>query len=65
GLYPNQSAWLGWTGYLDESGRNVVYYFNVDDDTGEKLDFSPAWTERKRTAFLRRLNKIWNSSRRS
>lgn len=44
GLYPNQSAWLGWTGYFDEIGRNVVYYSNVDDDTGEKLDFSPAWT---------------------
>lgn len=44
GLYPNQSGWLGWTGYFDEIGRNVVYYYNIDDDTGEKLDFSPAWT---------------------
>lgn len=44
GLYPNQSAWLGWTGYFDEIDRNVVYYLNTDDDTGEKLDFSPAWT---------------------
>lgn len=44
GLFPNQSAWLGWRGYFDEIDRNIVYYRNTDADTGEKLDFSPAWT---------------------
>jgi len=37
GLYPNQSAWLGWTGYFDEIDRNVVYFMNKDNDTGEKI----------------------------
>jgi len=37
GLYPNQSAWLGWVGYFDEIGRNVVYFLNKDNDTGEKI----------------------------
>jgi len=37
GLYPNQSAWLGWVGYFDEIDRNVVYFTNKDNDTGEKL----------------------------
>lgn len=37
GLYPNQSAWLGWTGYFEKLNRNVVYFTNKDDDTGEKL----------------------------
>lgn len=38
GLYPNQSAWLGWSGYFDEIDRNVVYFTNKDNDTGEKLE---------------------------
>lgn len=37
GLYPNQSAWLGWVGYFDEIDRNVVYFLNKDNDTGEKI----------------------------
>lgn len=38
GLYPNQSGWLGWVGYFDEIDRNVVYFLNKDNDTGEKID---------------------------
>lgn len=38
GLYPNQSAWLGWTGYFDELDRNIVYFMNKDSDTGEKIE---------------------------
>ncbi len=37
GLYPNQSTWLGWVGYFDEIDRNVVYFLNKDNDTGEKI----------------------------
>ena len=37
GLYPNQSAWLGWVGYFADIDRNVVYFLNKDNDTGEKL----------------------------
>ncbi len=45
GLYPNQSAWLGWVGYFDEIDRNVVYYTNKDNDTGEKItDMNAAFT---------------------
>ncbi|MBR3873884.1 MAG: alkaline phosphatase family protein [Clostridia bacterium] len=41
GLYPNQSAWLGWVGYFAEIDRNVVYFFNRDNDTQETIrDFS-------------------------
>jgi len=38
GLYPNQSAWLGWTGYFEALDRNVVYFLNKDYDTGEKIE---------------------------
>lgn len=38
GLYPNQSAWLGWVGYFPSIDRNVVYYTNKDNDTGEKIE---------------------------
>jgi len=44
GLYPNQSGWLGWTGYFDELDRNVVYFFNTDYQTKEKLPFNAAET---------------------
>lgn len=37
GLYPNQSAWLGWTGYFPALDRNVVYFLNKDYDTGEEI----------------------------
>lgn len=37
GLFPNQSAWLGWTGYFREVDRNLVYFWNQDADTGEPL----------------------------
>lgn len=38
GLFPNQSAWLGWTGYFEEIDRNVLYFLNEDSDTGEKIE---------------------------
>ena len=38
GLYPNQSAWLGWTGYFPQLDRNIVYYLNKDNDTQEKIE---------------------------
>lgn len=44
GLFPNQSAWLGWTGYFEEIDRNVVYFLNTDGDTDEQLDFNAANT---------------------
>ncbi|MDE7294620.1 MAG: alkaline phosphatase family protein [Oscillospiraceae bacterium] len=44
GLFPNQSGWLGWSGYFDEIDRNVVYFWNIDNDTAEKLTENAAWT---------------------
>ena len=44
GLFPNQSAWLGWTGYFKELDRNIVYFFSADNDTGEQLNFDVANT---------------------
>lgn len=44
GLFPNQSGWLGWTGYFDKIDRNIVYFFSIDDDTGEQLDYNVAHT---------------------
>ena len=45
GLTPNQSAWLGWVGYFPQVGRNIVYYWNVDNDTGEEMkDRNVPWT---------------------
>lgn len=44
GLYPNQSAWLGWTGYFSEIGRNVVYYSSTDAETKEPLGYDAAHT---------------------
>lgn len=41
GLYPNQSAWLGWVGYFAEIDRNVVYFFNKDNDTQETIEDDP------------------------
>lgn len=38
GLYPNQSAWLGWTGYFPEIEKNVIYFWNIDTDTGDPVD---------------------------
>lgn len=44
GLFPVQTAWLGWTGYFPEIGRNVVYFLNQDFDTDEKIEGeSIAW----------------------
>lgn len=37
GLFPCQSAWLGWTGYFQEIDRNVFYFWNMDADTMEKI----------------------------
>lgn len=38
GLFPNQSAWLGWTGYFPQIDRNIIYFWSVDNDTGEKIE---------------------------
>ena len=44
GLFPVQTAWLGWTGYFPEVGRNVVYFLNQDFDTDERVEGeSIAW----------------------
>ncbi len=44
GLFPVQSAWLGWTGYFPDVGRNVVYFLNQDFDTDERIEGeSIAW----------------------
>lgn len=37
GMTPNQSGWLGWVGYFPQVDRNIVYYWNVDNDTGERM----------------------------
>lgn len=44
GLFPAQSAWLGWTGYFPEVDKNVVYFLNQDFDTDERIEGeSVAW----------------------
>lgn len=44
GLFPVQSAWLGWTGYFPEVDKNVVYFLNRDFDTDEQIEGeSIAW----------------------
>ncbi|MDE6030492.1 MAG: phosphodiesterase, partial [Oscillospiraceae bacterium] len=44
GLFPVQSAWLGWTGYFPEVDMNVVYFLNQDFDTDEQIEGeSIAW----------------------
>jgi len=53
GLFPNQSAWLGWTGYFEEIDKNVVYFLNVDNDTKEPItDFNVANTFLPYTSIL-------------
>lgn len=45
GLFPAQSAWLGWSGYFPEVDKNVVYFLNRDFDTDEQIEGeSIAWT---------------------
>lgn len=45
GLTPNQSCWLGWVGYFPQVDRNIVYYWNADNDTGEEMkDCNVPWT---------------------
>lgn len=39
GLYPVQTAWLGWTGYFKGIDRNVEYFSNKDFDTEEPIEF--------------------------
>lgn len=44
GLFPVQTAWLGWTGYFPELDKNVVYFRNQDFDTDEPIEGeSAAW----------------------
>lgn len=38
GLYPSQTAWLGWTGYFKELDKNVEYFTNKDFDTDQVID---------------------------
>lgn len=45
GLTPNRSGWLGWVGYFPQVDRNVVYYWNADNDTGEAIrECNVPWT---------------------
>ena len=44
GLYPNQTAWLGWEGYFKEIDKNVVYFLNTDQQKNIAADFNVAWT---------------------
>ncbi len=39
GLYPVQTAWLGWTGYFKDLDKNVEYFTNKDFDTEEPIEF--------------------------
>lgn len=56
GLFPVQSAWLGWTGYFPEIDRNVEYFLNRDFDTGEQIEGeSAAW---KYAPYRRICNRI-------
>ncbi len=44
GLYPNQHCWLGWTGYFKEVDKNVIYFWNKDNDNGgDAAEYSVAW----------------------
>lgn len=38
GLYPCQTAWLGWTGYFKELDRNIEYFTNKDFDTEQLIE---------------------------
>ena len=38
GLFPNQSAWIGWSAYFKELDRNVSYFRNSDNDTWESIE---------------------------
>lgn len=44
GLMPNQSGWLGWVGYFPHIDRNIVYFWNVDNDNGERMSMDVANT---------------------
>lgn len=38
GLFPVQSAWLGWTCWFKDVDKNVEYFRNVDFDTEQPID---------------------------
>ncbi|MEZ3426578.1 MAG: alkaline phosphatase family protein [Lachnospiraceae bacterium] len=57
GLFPNQSGWLGWTGYFDKIDKNIVYFFSKDDDTGEQLDYNVAHTYVPYESLLGKIKK--------
>lgn len=42
GLYPSQSAWLGWDGYFKELDKNVIYFLNTDQQGNVVADYSVA-----------------------
>lgn len=57
GLYPNQSAWLGWTAYFPDENRNIVYYSSADADTGEAIGFDAANTLLPYESIFDKINK--------
>lgn len=44
GLYPSQSAWLGWEGYFKEIDKSVAYFRNTDQHGYPAADYNVAWT---------------------
>jgi hypothetical protein len=56
GLYPNQSAWLGWEGYFKEIDKNVVYFLNIDQEKNKAADYDVAWTYCPYVRVMDRLN---------
>lgn len=43
GLYPGQHGWLGWTVYYPQIDKNVVVYYNTDEDRKPAADYHVAW----------------------
>ena len=62
GLYPNQSAWLGWTAYFPEIDKNVVYYSSTDAETKEYVGFDAANTLLPYESVFDRINKAGGSA---
>lgn len=56
GLYPNQTAWLGWVGYFKEIDKNVVYFLNIDQQGNKAADYNVAWTYCPYVTVTERLN---------
>lgn len=56
GLYPNQTAWLGWKGYFKEIDKNVVYFLNTDQEGNKAADYNVAWTYCPYVTVTERIN---------